>query len=257
MHFPASVFVVKQDHYEDMLEHLRTGRLDYLCTTARPDIPRKFKSEKLFASELCVVCEPEHPLARETNLDGKTLASYPWIGARPGTGAAARMATMFELEGMAPPPAVVTTPEFSLVRSLLFQTNSWRSPPAAPMGSTTPLRAFVSCQRPCRTRIAMSGCCHRAIWSRPRSGQNSCGFCAQRYMRRNCNQASTRVKAPAPFDYRRVVFREFRSRASASRHIRRIVVPDRAALGRDCFGRWQADDPRLADLPRQWRTEHK
>jgi DNA-binding transcriptional LysR family regulator len=121
--FPGISFVVEQDHYEDMLEHLRAGRLDYLCTTVRPDIPREFKSEKLFASELCVVCGPDHPLVHETNLDGKTLAAYPWIGAQPGTGAAARMATMFELEGMAPPPAAVTTLEFSLVRSLLFQTN--------------------------------------------------------------------------------------------------------------------------------------
>ena len=121
--FPRIRFLVEQDHYQDMLEHLRAGRLDYLCTTVRPDIPREFKSEKLFASELCIVCGPKHPLANETNLDGKTLASFPWIGAQPGTGAAARMATMFELEGMPAPAAAVTTLEFSLVQSLLFQTN--------------------------------------------------------------------------------------------------------------------------------------
>jgi DNA-binding transcriptional LysR family regulator len=45
-----------------MLKHLRAGRLDYLWTTVRPDIPREFRSEKLFASELCIVCGPEHPL---------------------------------------------------------------------------------------------------------------------------------------------------------------------------------------------------
>jgi len=121
--FPRIRFLVEQDHYQDMLEHLRAGRLDYLCTTVRPDIPREFKSEKLFASELCIVCGPNHPLANETNLDGKTLASFPWIGAQPSTGAAARMAAMFELEGMPPPAAAVTTLEFSLVQSLLFQTN--------------------------------------------------------------------------------------------------------------------------------------
>jgi DNA-binding transcriptional LysR family regulator len=121
--FPGMHFLVEQDHYEDMLEHLRAGRLDYLCTTVRPDIPREFKSEMLFSSKLCIVCGPDHPLAREASVDATMLASFPWIGSQPGTGAAARMQTMFELEGMSPPIAAVTTLEFSLVRSLLFQTN--------------------------------------------------------------------------------------------------------------------------------------
>src|SRR5262249_34099457 len=121
--FPGIRFLVEQDHYQDMLGHLRAGRLDYLCTTVPPDIPPEFQSEKLFESELCIVCGPNHPLARKANIDGKMLASFPWIGAQPGTGAAARMATMFELDGVPAPTPGVTTLEFSLVQSLLFQTD--------------------------------------------------------------------------------------------------------------------------------------
>jgi LysR family transcriptional regulator of gallate degradation len=121
--FPGMRFLVEQDHYEYMLEHLRAGRLDYICTTVRPDIPREFRAEKLFSSELCIVCGPSHPLAREPKVDIEMLASFPWIGSQAATGAANRLEAMFELEGLPTPTAAVTTLEFSLVRSLLFQTN--------------------------------------------------------------------------------------------------------------------------------------
>jgi DNA-binding transcriptional LysR family regulator len=121
--FPGARFLVVSNQYEDMLEHLRAGRMDYICSTARKDIPRDFKTEKLCLSELCIICGPDHPLAGKKNVDAKMLSAFPWIASEPGTGARARMTTMFEMERVPLPPVAVTTHQFSLIRSLLLQTN--------------------------------------------------------------------------------------------------------------------------------------
>ena len=121
--FPGARFLVVHNQYEDMLEHLRGGRMDYICSTARKDIPRDFRTEKLCSSELCIICGPDHPLAGKRNIDAKMLAEFPWIASEPGTGARVRMNAMFELEGVPLPAVVVTTHQFSLIHSLLLQTN--------------------------------------------------------------------------------------------------------------------------------------
>jgi LysR family transcriptional regulator of gallate degradation len=121
--FPRARFSVVQDHYEDMMEDLRAGRMDYFCSTTRKNIPRDFKAERLCSSELCIVCGPNHPLAGRKNVDAELLATFPWAGTEPGTGARARFDALFEIEGVPPPPVTVTTQQFALVRSLLLESN--------------------------------------------------------------------------------------------------------------------------------------
>lgn len=121
--FPGARFLVVHDQYEDMLEHLRAGRMDYICSTARQDIPPDFKAERLCSSELCVICGPDHPLAGEKKVNAEMLARFPWVASEPGTGARVRMNAMFESEGIRLPAVAVTTHQFSLIRSLLLQSN--------------------------------------------------------------------------------------------------------------------------------------
>lgn len=121
--FRGSRFAIVQDDYEDMLDDLRAGRIDYICSTARTNIPRDLKSEKLCSSELQVVCGPHHPLLNQTSIDAAALAAFPWIGSAPGTGARARFDALFEAENVLPPPITVMTQQFALIRSLLLQTD--------------------------------------------------------------------------------------------------------------------------------------
>jgi LysR family transcriptional regulator of gallate degradation len=121
--FPGARFLVVHQQYEDMLEQLRSGRMDYICSTARKDIPADFRAEKLCLSELCIICGPDHPLVGKKNINARMLAEFPWIASEPGTGARVRMNAMFEQEGVVLPHVAVITHQFSLIRSLLLQTN--------------------------------------------------------------------------------------------------------------------------------------
>lgn len=117
---PAANFFVAFDQYERMLHALRAGRLDYICSTARPNIPSDFVAEHLCESELRIICRSDHPLTRRKSVTVKELAGYRWVGSPHKTGAAIRFKAMFEREGIEAPKFTARTEIFELTRSLVM-----------------------------------------------------------------------------------------------------------------------------------------
>ncbi len=120
---PEARFSVMQDEYEVMFQQLRAGKLDYVCSTIRPNVPRDLIGEELCDSEVCIICGPHHPLVGRSDITAAELARFPWIGYHPMTGAAVRMREMFQAEGVPPPPLMVETIMQDLIRSLLMGGN--------------------------------------------------------------------------------------------------------------------------------------
>ncbi|RVT95586.1 LysR family transcriptional regulator [Rhodovarius crocodyli] len=118
---PRVSFLVVQDEYETMFQALRSGRLDYICSTLRPNIPKDLMAEEICQSELCVICRPGHPLTRLSNLSARDLLAWRWVAPHPRTGAAARLRALFEAEGLAPPQPVVESRLFELTRGLVME----------------------------------------------------------------------------------------------------------------------------------------
>lgn len=85
--FPRIRFLVEQDHYQDMLEHLRAGRLDYLYTTVRPDLPPEFKSENCSPASSVLSADPIIRW-RTRPLSAARQASIPWSDAEHRRGGA-------------------------------------------------------------------------------------------------------------------------------------------------------------------------
>ncbi|MFZ6762297.1 MULTISPECIES: LysR family transcriptional regulator [Acetobacterales] len=118
--WPGARFAVVTGDYEDMVHGIRTGRIDYLCTTLRADIPDGVEAEIIFSSAIRIACHKAHPIAGSVDPPARELARWPWVVPAAGTGAAARFRTIFEAEGVPPPNAHVTSASFDLTRSLLL-----------------------------------------------------------------------------------------------------------------------------------------
>ena len=117
---PAARFIITNDQYEQMLLELRSGRLDCVVSTARPNVPADFVTEELCQSEVRIICRQDHPLAGRREISARELAGYRWIGNPPRTGIAIRLHTMFEQEGVAPPVVTAESELFELTRSLVL-----------------------------------------------------------------------------------------------------------------------------------------
>ncbi|WP_160121625.1 LysR family transcriptional regulator [Rhodovarius lipocyclicus] len=117
---PRVSFLVIQDEYEAMFQALRSGRIDYMCSTLRPNIPKDLAGEEICQSELCVICRQGHPLTRLPGITARDLLAYRWVTPHPRTGAAARFRAIFEAEGLPPPAATVETRLFELTRGLVM-----------------------------------------------------------------------------------------------------------------------------------------
>jgi len=121
---PAARFVVMQANYQIMMEALRGGTIDFLCSTVRDVIPPDVDGEVLGNAKLHIFCSREHDFARRENVSLEELAASKWIGPSPLTGAVRAFRRMFEERGIAPPSFAVETTSTDvteyLVRTGLF-----------------------------------------------------------------------------------------------------------------------------------------
>lgn len=75
-----------ESSYENMLEKLRLGEIDFLIGALRPICHTPdILQEKLFNATLCIVADKEHKLARKRNVNIEDLLQYTWVLPAHGT----------------------------------------------------------------------------------------------------------------------------------------------------------------------------
>ncbi|MFC6673327.1 LysR family transcriptional regulator [Marinobacterium aestuariivivens] len=106
--------------YDDLLQHLRHGDLDFLVGALRFPAPADdIVQEELLAPPLAIVARKGHPLASSPKLDIATLADYPWVVPRAGTPTRAFFDSLFVDKGLPTPRRLVETSSQILIRELL------------------------------------------------------------------------------------------------------------------------------------------
>lgn len=106
--------------YNDLLQHLRHGDLDFLIGALRFPVPTDdIIQEELLAPPLAIVGRKGHPLEHAPNLDLKTLTEYPWVVPRIGAPTRTFFDTLFTERGLPTPHRLVETSSQILIRELL------------------------------------------------------------------------------------------------------------------------------------------
>ncbi len=116
---PSARFHVMQANYQVMMEALRGGSIDYLCSTVRDNIPPDIDGEIIGMAKLRLFCSVRHPLAGRSDIPLADLAQCKWIGPAPLTGAAQAFRRMFEHNGLAAPGFTVETTSTDVTEHLV------------------------------------------------------------------------------------------------------------------------------------------
>jgi len=75
----AGVHIVEEP-YEQLLDHLRAGNIDFLFSVLRrPDWATDVTETTLFEESYVIVMRPQHPLSALANIGRDQLADYDWI----------------------------------------------------------------------------------------------------------------------------------------------------------------------------------
>jgi LysR family transcriptional regulator, regulator for genes of the gallate degradation pathway len=78
--YPTATVQVVDGHYEELLDDLRAGKLDFLFgVLRRPDWASDVTEEELFTDRYVVVGRAGHPLRQDKTLRLRELARYDWI----------------------------------------------------------------------------------------------------------------------------------------------------------------------------------
>lgn len=84
--FPGARVQVIEEPYEQLLSHLRAGKIDFLFSVLRrPAWAGDVTETKLFDESYAVVMRPLHPLGKLKRIGLKDLARYDWIVPGPAT----------------------------------------------------------------------------------------------------------------------------------------------------------------------------
>lgn len=106
--------------YDDLLQHLRHGDLDFLVGALRFPAPADdIVQEELLSPPLAIVARKGHPLASRPKLDIATLADQAWVVPRGGTPTRTFFDSLFVDKGLPPPSRLVETSSQILIRELL------------------------------------------------------------------------------------------------------------------------------------------
>jgi DNA-binding transcriptional LysR family regulator len=117
--YPAARVQIVDGHYEELLDDLRAGKLDFLFgVLRRPDWAADVKEEMLFANHYVVVARRGHPLARLERLTLRDLAQYDWIMPGPATPRQQALHRMFGKMPMVPSVGIETT-SLQIYRTIL------------------------------------------------------------------------------------------------------------------------------------------
>ncbi|WP_293974549.1 LysR family transcriptional regulator [Sphingomonas sp.] len=113
---------VIEGSYLELVELLRSGRIDILIGALRDAPGRDLLQEPLFTDRLTIIGRAEHPLAG-TFAGFDQLAEHSWIVARRASGLLDRWQQMFDRSNKARPEAPIQCGSVALIRGLLLRTD--------------------------------------------------------------------------------------------------------------------------------------
>ena len=119
---PDAQVDVVEGSYLELVEFLRSGRIDVIVGALRGHPARDLQQEPLFADWLTVIGRAAHPLAGRT-ASFEELADYPWIVARRASNLLERWQSLFDEAGVPRPQAPIRCGSVAMIRSLLVRTD--------------------------------------------------------------------------------------------------------------------------------------
>ena len=121
--YPTARVRIVDGHYEDLLNQLRAGKLDFLYgVLRRPDWATDVKEELLFANHYVVVARHGHPLHRLKRVRNRDLANFDWI--MPGPLTPRQQALHHMLESVCAEPKInIETTSLQIYRTILTATD--------------------------------------------------------------------------------------------------------------------------------------
>jgi DNA-binding transcriptional LysR family regulator len=121
--YPTARVQIVDNHYENLLNDLRAGKLDLLFgVLRRPDWATDVKEELLFTNHYVVVARIGHPLLKIKRPTLRDLSRYDWI--MPGPMAPRQKALHRLLESRSTEPKVsIETTSLQIYRTILSATN--------------------------------------------------------------------------------------------------------------------------------------
>lgn len=116
---PTQAISVVDGVYDDLLDGLRRGEIDFLLGALREPLPLEdVVQERLFDDILAILAGPSDPLLRgEVTL--AALRQRPWLVTRPGTPARSQFEALFSDAGLALPAGLIETGSVILMREMV------------------------------------------------------------------------------------------------------------------------------------------
>lgn len=119
---PDAQVDVVEGSYLELVELLRSGRIDVMVGALREHPARDLHQEPLFTDRLTIIGRAGHPLA-----DGvagfEALASFPWIAARRASALLERWQGLFDRAAMPRPSAPIRCGSVALIRGVLVRSD--------------------------------------------------------------------------------------------------------------------------------------
>ncbi len=119
---PAARVDVVEGSYLELVELLRSGRIDMLIGALREHPGRELLQEPLFTDRLTIIGRAQHPLATQ-EAGFEDLAAYPWIVARRASGLLDRWQQMFDQADKPRPDAPIQCGSVALIRGVLVRSD--------------------------------------------------------------------------------------------------------------------------------------
>ena len=108
--YPEATIVIEHGSYDEILDDLRSGRIDMLYGVLRlPAWVHDATEEPLFENPYVIAVGRDHPLTRVKRLSLEHLARHDWIASKPGTPRRRCLQRMFERAACSPRIAVETS----------------------------------------------------------------------------------------------------------------------------------------------------
>ncbi len=121
--YPTVRIRIVDGHYDDLLNELRAGKLDFLYgVLRRPDWAVDVKEEQLFSNPYVVVARKAHPLHRLKRLRIRDFTDFGWIMPDPLTPRQQALHRMMESAGTEPKISIETT-SLHIYRTMLMATD--------------------------------------------------------------------------------------------------------------------------------------
>src|SRR5690606_38490715 len=77
---PSVRHSVREAASDTLLDDLLRGKVEVVIARLGPDTYDKaFRTQLLAEEPMCLVCGPQHPLARKTSIQWSDVLHYPWI----------------------------------------------------------------------------------------------------------------------------------------------------------------------------------